>query len=98
MPPSSTAPSAPVLQITALLVLIAGALLLLAGILFSGTLTMNLDGAMYLEGAMTLLDGGLLYVDFVDINPPLIGYASTAFERYASERRDAASDPDTAVE
>jgi hypothetical protein len=33
--------------------------------------SINLDTAMYLSGAMTLLDGGLLYVDFVDLNPPL---------------------------
>jgi hypothetical protein len=36
--------------------------------------SINLDGAMYLDGAKTLLQGGLPYLDFVDINPPLAIY------------------------
>ena len=36
--------------------------------------SVNLDGAMYMEGARILAAGGLPYVDFVDINPPLAIY------------------------
>jgi hypothetical protein len=38
------------------------------------TLSINLDGAMYLDGAARLLEGGLPYIDFVDVNPPLAYY------------------------
>lgn len=63
--------------IVLLSLLIAGGLSLLGWQLFTHELGMNIDGAMYLEGALTLLDGGLPYVDFVDINPPLIIYLHT---------------------
>jgi hypothetical protein len=37
-------------------------------------LSISLDTAMYLEGAMILLEGGTPYIDFVDINPHLATY------------------------
>jgi hypothetical protein len=40
-------------------------------------LELNWDPAMYLHFAQMLLRGGIPYVDFVDINPPMIIYLST---------------------
>jgi hypothetical protein len=40
-------------------------------------LELNWDPAMYLHFAQMLLRGGIPYVDFVDINPPMIMYLST---------------------
>jgi hypothetical protein len=42
-------------------------------------LSTNLGSAMYLQAGQMLLEGQMPYVDFVDINPPLIIYVSAIF-------------------
>ncbi len=44
--------------------------------IFSGPLQLNHDAAMYLQSGQLLLEGKLPYVDFIDLNPPLIMYLS----------------------
>jgi hypothetical protein len=39
-------------------------------------LTVNVDSAMYLECGQLLLEGKIPYVDFIELNPPLIMYLS----------------------
>ena len=53
----------------ALVAVFAGGYLL--WLVVASPLLVSRDAALYLESAMVLLEGGIPYVDFVDLNPPL---------------------------
>lgn len=54
------------------LVLVAGmAGAYLVWLILSSPLMVSRDAALYLEAAMVLVEGGVPYIDFVDLNPPL---------------------------
>ncbi|MEM9950507.1 MAG: hypothetical protein AAF846_02810 [Chloroflexota bacterium] len=65
-PPTSTSPFA-----WGLLVLL---LSILIGILIASPLYINVDSGMYLEVGRYLLEGRTPYLDYVELNPPLIHY------------------------
>jgi hypothetical protein len=48
----------------------------LTSLLLCEPLVLNRDSAMYLQVADMLLDGGLPYLDIVEINPPMVWYLS----------------------
>ena len=47
-------------------------------------LSTSLGSALYLQAGQMLLEGQMPYVDFVDINPPLIIYVSALFAALAT--------------
>jgi hypothetical protein len=66
---------APVVRWPARAVIVLLVLIPLAGIVVDST-RIDHDVAMYVQSGQLLLDGDVPYVDFVDLNPPMIMYAS----------------------
>ncbi len=58
-------------------ILLVFAFITLAILYFFRIYGLNLNAAMYLQGAQMLLQGQKPYIDFIDINPPLIFYFSS---------------------
>lgn len=72
-PDASEMVSSKIVTISAVFTAIVGTLCLIGLVLFSG-MPVNHDCAVFLQCAQLLLNGDLPYVDYVEINPPLIQY------------------------